>query len=73
MKIWIFIVKFIFIGSLFIVSNHNLYLSEASDRELFIDYFSSWLGKLYEKSSEITGYVVSSAWLPDKNLDFSLE
>ncbi len=73
MKIWILVVKFIFIGSLFIVSNHNLYLSEPADRELFVEYFSSWLSELYGKSAEITGYVISSAWLPDKNLDFSLE
>ena len=65
MKIGIIIVKFIFIGALFIVSNQNLHLLEFDDRQEFYDYFGNWMEGIYDHSLEITGYVLNSEWLPE--------
>jgi len=67
MKLWIVLLKFIFIGALFIVSNQNLYLNVEEDRAEFIDRYHSWFEGLYEHSLEITGYVINSEWLPKNN------
>ncbi|MFH1425394.1 MAG: hypothetical protein ABIG28_01530 [archaeon] len=64
MKIYISILKFFFIGSLFIVSNHHLYLNNAQDVGTFFDLFYDWLGNLFQHGMQITGYVVNSEWLP---------
>lgn len=67
MKAWILVVKFIFIGSLFIVNNQNLHLADAGERGIFIDSFYDWISRISDKATEITGYVVNSEWLPDQN------
>lgn len=64
MKLTIFVVKFLFIGALFIISNQNLYLGVDEDREIFLDQYTSWFRNLFENLTEATGYVVNSEWLP---------
>ena len=64
MKIYLFILKFLFIGALFIVSNNNLHLADFNEREIFYNSFYSWLSDLFGRASQITGYVTSSKWLP---------
>ena len=67
MKLWIIVVKFLFFGALFIVSNQNLYLSENEDMNAFLNFYYSWLNNLYTHVQDITGYVVNSEWLPVAN------
>lgn len=67
MKVTMIILKVLFLGALFIVSNHDLYLSENSDREVFYDLYLSWLNDLFSQSLEFTGYFVKSKWLPYGN------
>ena len=67
MKLWIILVKFIFIGALFIVSNNNLYLSNVNDRAQFYNDFNLWIDGIYLHASQITGYIVDSGWLPENN------
>jgi len=67
MKISIFVLKFLFIGALFIVSNENLYLKNPADLESFSNLFLSWLQALTDKVLEITGYVINSEWLPQND------
>jgi len=67
MKITIFIIKFLFLGALFIISNENLHLNIDTERESFYNYFSSWLETLFGHSQQIVGYVIDSEWLPQEN------
>ena len=64
MKIYISILKFFFIGALFIVSNEHLYLSNSVDVGTFFNMFYDWLENLFGHGMEITGYVINSEWLP---------
>jgi hypothetical protein len=64
MKIWLSLLKFFFLGALFIISNENLHLTNPLDLEVFTSQFTLWLGNLFEHSMEITSYVVNSEWLP---------
>ena len=73
MKIWIFVVKFLLIGSLFIVSNNDLSLIDNEERQEFYSLFTSWLNSLVGHVSDISGYVVKSEWLPNKDLKNNIE
>ncbi|MBS3088890.1 hypothetical protein J4402_03885 [Candidatus Pacearchaeota archaeon] len=64
MKLWMILVKFLFIGGLFLVSNHNLYLNDDADLDKFFELYTSWLSQLYSQTGEIVGYVTNSEWLP---------
>jgi len=66
MKLWIILVKFMFIGALFIVSNENLYLNDNTDLHTFLDLYTSWLSQLYSQTGQIVGYVTNSEWLPNE-------
>lgn len=72
MKIWIFLIKFLFIGALFIVSNNHLYLSDPTDFDSFVGLFHTWLANIFLHSLQITGYVINSEWLPPGNESFIL-
>ncbi|MEK6895825.1 MAG: hypothetical protein AABX48_04875 [Nanoarchaeota archaeon] len=64
MKWLLVIVKFLFVGALFIVSNNHLYLSNPHDFEIFKQYYYVWLGNVFDYGKGITSYVVQSQWLP---------
>ena len=64
MKVTIILLKILFIGALFIVSNQNLYLSQQQDLDTFLGLYYSWLDSLYLSAVDITGYVVNVEWLP---------
>lgn len=66
MKIPIVVLKLLFLGALFIVSNHSLHLTDAGDRGLFVDYYTAWLENLFGQGVEVTGYVVKFEWLPNE-------
>lgn len=67
MKIYILVTKFLFIGALFIVSNHNLRLSVSEERKLFFELYYEWFNNVYSQMKSITGYVIESQWLPKIN------
>ncbi len=67
MKVTIVIVKMLFIGALFIVSNQNLYMSDVADRHVFYDFYAKWVDTLFRQAFEVTGYVVKFEWLPTSN------
>ncbi len=64
MKVSLIVLKLLFLGALFIVSNHELYLKDSGDRDTFVSMYSSWLSVLFEQGLEITSYVVKFEWLP---------
>ena len=67
MKLTIIIIKLLFLGALFIISNHELYLSESIDRGAFFNLYYSWLSNLFNQGAQVTSYVVKFEWLPDTN------
>ncbi|NCO11376.1 hypothetical protein CO038_01670 [Candidatus Pacearchaeota archaeon CG_4_9_14_0_2_um_filter_39_13] len=66
MKIPIIVIKLLFLGALFIISNHNLHLTDSSERDVFFDYYSNWVGNLFTQGAEVTGYLVKFKWLPNE-------
>ena len=68
MKFTIILVKLLFLGALFIISNQNLHLIDSHEREIFVNSYSSWLGDLFEHGQEVTAFVVKFEWLPSKDV-----
>ena len=68
MKIPMVIIKLLFLGALFMISNYDLHLADTEEREIFFDLYASWFSTLTDQGAEITGYVVNFEWLPDKDL-----
>jgi hypothetical protein len=67
MKLTILLVKMLFVGALFIISNQNLYMSDSADRQTFFDFYTNWIGTLFNQAFEISGYVIKFEWLPSNN------
>jgi len=67
MKIYIFILKFLFVGALFIISNQNLYLTHQEDLSRFSELYYSWLNNIFSNVVSLTAYVVKFEWLPVVN------
>lgn len=67
MKLSIIVIKFLFIGALFIVSTQNLYLSDGDDLDKFTELYYSWLSGIFSNLKEMSAYVVKSEWLPGEN------
>jgi len=64
MKVSLIVLKLLFLGALFIISNQELYLKDTSDRDTFLNLYSSWLNTLFEQGLKVTSYVVKFEWLP---------
>jgi hypothetical protein len=67
MKIIMVILKLLFLGALFIISNHNLHLIDQGERDLFINVYGEWFDNMVNQGVSVTGYVVKFEWLP-KNI-----
>ncbi len=68
MKWFMIVMKVFIIGALLIISNGNLAMKEQANREIFYHQYSLWFAEIVEKGVAVTGYVVSTEWLPDKQL-----
>ncbi len=67
MKITMVVLKLLFLGALFIASNHNLHLNDNTEREIFFNYYVSWISNLFHQGVDVTGYVIKFEWLPRAN------
>jgi len=67
MKIGLVILKFLLIGSLFILANENIHLADPIERGDFYSKVYGWFDTLYQQSLSIVGYVVRSEWLPPES------
>jgi hypothetical protein len=65
MRYIMFIVKFIFLAAFFIISNNNLQMIDAENRQIFIDEYKSWVKEVSTNIGSLTGYVVDVEWLPE--------
>ena len=64
MKIIIFVLMFLLIGALFIISENNLALKDADSRVRLKNIYISWVNKIFDNSKDLVGYVVKLDWLP---------
>lgn len=67
MKIPIVVVKLLFLGALFILSNNNLHITDDIERGQFFDYYQAWIENLFSQGVEVTGYLVKFEWLPNED------
>ena len=58
------VIKLLFLGALFIISNNNLHLSNTIERETFTNLYVTWFDNLFKQGVEVTSYVVKFEWLP---------
>ena len=64
MKTVIIIIKFLFLGALFIISNQGLALYDAHNMEQFLTLYYDWLNQVFSNTLQLTSYVVKFEWLP---------
>ena len=64
MKVLIFVLMFFILGSLLIISNDNLFLSNSEDAKTFGTIWIDWVEKIYGNSLSITGNLVKMNWVP---------
>jgi len=64
MKVYMFIVMFLFIGIFFIVSNENLKLSEKGNVDKLVSLSIGWIGEVFENTKSISGEIINLDWLP---------
>ncbi|MBU0959692.1 MAG: hypothetical protein KKB31_07130 [Nanoarchaeota archaeon] len=65
MKVLVVLLMFFVLGSLLIVSNNNLFLSDSEDAKTFGNLWVGWIEKIYENSRSITGNLVKMNWSPE--------
>ncbi len=56
---------FFTISALLIISNHNLYIYEKENMQIFSEIYVEWLEGVYSSVKNITGEVVKQTWLPE--------
>lgn len=71
MKIFLAVLKFLFLGALLIISNQQLYLTDSEDFGQFRESYVNWLGDVFDFGKEITVFVVKSNWVPDSSTSLS--
>jgi hypothetical protein len=67
------VMKLLFLGALFIVSNHDLALKNVDDRTEFNIKFGIWVDRMVGQVIEVSGYVAKSEWLPEVESSFEAE
>ena len=64
MKIFLFILLFLFIGAFFIISNQEIRLNNSENIGLFLDEYGKWMDNLFGNGKVVVGYVAKMEWLP---------
>jgi len=58
-----FLVMFLMIGALFIISEKNVNIKTSDGIKHFVSYYFSWMGHTFKNIGTATGYVVKLDWL----------
>ena len=66
MRIFSFIVFFLFLGAFFIISENNIDLKQDTEVRKFGGFYYEWIVSLFDNSKQIAGYVIKAEWLPDE-------
>jgi len=64
MKLVLFVIMFLVIGALLILSNNNLPLYKEENIAKFKVLYIEWLDNVYKNSQSITGNVINMRWMP---------
>ena len=64
MKILIFILMFLIIGALFIISNNNLAMYKQENIDRFSELYFEWFNQIYVNTQTLTEEVLKLNWLP---------
>lgn len=64
MKIILFVLMFLVIGALLILSNNNLPLYKDENISQFKILYTQWLDGVYQNTWSITGNAVNMKWMP---------
>lgn len=65
MKFLIFVLMFLFLGSLIIINNNDLNIYETEDAKEFSKIFFAWADSTYKNIQTITGKAVKLDWVPE--------
>ncbi len=68
MRLFLLVGMFLLIGVFFIISPQGLHLLQLSERTVFYHQYWLWLSSLFDRGKDMTGDVIHSKWLPDRNL-----
>ncbi len=66
MKVLILILIFLIVGSLLIIENNNLKISNSKDAKIFYNLFLGWINNIYLNFQTITGDVVNMRWFDNQ-------
>ena len=64
MKAILFLLVFLTIGALFIISNNNIQLNNSESITQLSETYLNWLDKIFSNTQDITGEVIDLEWLP---------
>jgi len=64
MKIFIFLLMFLFVSGLLIIDNHDLKLSDKEELNNFSEIYYNWVGKVYSNFFSVTGHFSKLDWAP---------
>ena len=64
MKVIIVVMKFLFIGALYIISNQNIHILDPGQLSYFFASYSVWLVSLFTSAQGMTGYLSKVEWFP---------
>ncbi len=65
-----FLLLFLFVGGLFIISNQNLKLNSQKNLDLFFTEYRVWLNDLVDNTKTVSGFLIKMEWLPETNKSF---
>lgn len=68
MKIIMFIIFFLLVGALFIISENNLALKDTGNFSKFLGLYYSWISQIAQNTGSTAGYVIKMDWLPSENI-----
>jgi len=64
MKVLLFLMVFLILGALFIISNNNLAMHQKDNIKKFSELYIEWMDQIYLNFRIITGQVIRLNWLP---------
>ncbi len=65
MRVLVFLIMFLLLGALFIISNNNLALVKKENTQKFSQIYLNWTNNIYSNFKSITGDAIKLDWFPE--------
>jgi len=65
MKIIMFVLIFLILGSLIIINNNDIKMSDSGGLKTFSELYFDWIGNFYFNIKTTTGNAVKLDWFPE--------